>query len=351
MAEALDENWAIPANNDSSSENESEQEIVENKNEWVEESDDANSDEEDDDQVASDSKKLKRKAKFESFKEKKRQKLEQLKNNTEETMSQLNPSESIQLIESNRPEHLFLSQEMKDKEFSEDNFFYPVLDPSAVTESATKTPCPFIRAFSAGLPSYKKLILGEDISNKKKKNDSDKNEPIVRENGSPFVVIIASSAIRATEIIKSLSAKLIKVKIGKLFAKHFKLTEQIEMLSKEFYPIVIGTPNRISKLIEMGALSLSQAKMVLLDITPDAKSFNLFTLPEVRDDFYKLFYGPIFDSQENLKIALIKDSESNKEKNNKNNDKAKSTYHSKFMSKKKLSGQSKTRTNIVKQKK
>lgn len=39
---------------------------------------------------------------------------------------------------------------------------------------------------------------------------------------------------------------------------------------------------RIKKLIDMEALSLSRLKLVVLDMQRDPKSFNLFTLPQVR---------------------------------------------------------------------
>lgn len=53
----------------------------------------------------------------------------------------------------------------------------------------------------------------------------------------------------------------LKCKIAKLFAKHFKVQEQIELLSKQYFPVAVGTPNRLSKLVELGALSLSRVKV------------------------------------------------------------------------------------------
>ena len=53
----------------------------------------------------------------------------------------------------------------------------------------------------------------------------------------------------------------LKCKIAKLFAKHFKVQDQIDLLSKQYFPVAVGTPNRLSKLIELGALSLSRVKV------------------------------------------------------------------------------------------
>lgn len=183
------------------------------------------------------------------------------------------------------------------------HFFYPALDASQVTESLTKAPCPFIRGLSVAFPNYRKHLL-EDISSSKTPSSSSSS---TENNGAPLVLIVTASAHRATQIIKSISSKLISIKIGKLFAKHFKLVEQIEMLSKENYPIVIGTPNRLNKLIENGALSLHRVKIVLMDYTNDAKQFNLLTLPEVKNDFYEFFYNHVYKERDHLKIAMISD--------------------------------------------
>ncbi|OEL16756.1 hypothetical protein BAE44_0022219 [Dichanthelium oligosanthes] len=48
---------------------------------------------------------------------------------------------------------------------------------------------------------------------------------------------------------------------------------------------------RIKKLIDMEALSLSRLKLVVLDMQKDAKSFNLFTLPQVSNEFWDLYKG------------------------------------------------------------
>ena len=70
---------------------------------------------------------------------------------------------------------------------------------------------------------------------------------------------------------------------------------------------MIGTPNRLRKLIEIGALQLSRLQVVLLDYTNDQKNYNLVTLAEVKTDFYELLYGPIHKERNHLKIALIRD--------------------------------------------
>ena len=147
------------------------------------------------------------------------------------------------------------------------------------------------------MPNYKKILTKD--TKKEKEKDTEES------HGCPELVIICSSAIRATEVIKSISSKLIKVKIAKLFAKHFKMEEQIDLLTKNYYPIAIGTPNRMFKLLEYGALKFSKATIVLVDLAPDAKQFSLLTLPGVKDDLYKLLYNYVYPEKGHLKMSMI----------------------------------------------
>lgn len=65
--------------------------------------------------------------------------------------------------------------------------------------------------------------------------------------------------------------------VAKLFAKHMKLEEQASFLASKRFLFAVGTPNRILKLLEMGALSLQQTRLVVLDSTwTDAKKRNIF---------------------------------------------------------------------------
>ena len=51
---------------------------------------------------------------------------------------------------------------------------------------------------------------------------------------------------------------------------------------RHLLPLIVRSLCRIKKLIDIEALSLSRLKLVVLDMQKDAKSFNLFTLPQVR---------------------------------------------------------------------
>ncbi len=256
----------------------------------VDSDDEIDSDDEDSDAPTSGvDKKSKRKAKFDAMKEKKRLKLSSLSSESEvENNRQMDALQMLVELRSHLPEDLDLPNGDK---YTESNFFYPDLEESSATKSA-KGNCPFVRALSAAMPSYRKLLL--------------ETSEVPRENhGCPVLLIVCPSALRATEIIKSVSSKLIKVKIAKLFAKHFKVQEQMEMLDAEYFPIAVGTPHRLSKLIEVGSLSLRLCKVVLVDVTPDAKKYSILSLHEVKHDFYRLLYNEVFAVRNKAKIALI----------------------------------------------
>jgi len=148
--------------------------------------------------------------------------------------------------------------------------------------------CPFVNAILIGIPKFKAMM--------KKRN----SEVDVR--GHPLIVIVTMSAIRATEIVASISNKL-NCKIAKLFAKHIKIQEQIEYLNRDVYPIAIGTPNRLHKLIELGALSLSKTRIVILDTQVDMKQFSLFTLPGVKEDFALLMEKYVAEEMDHIKLG------------------------------------------------
>ncbi|KAK3145047.1 hypothetical protein QOZ80_4AG0321990 [Eleusine coracana subsp. coracana] len=108
--------------------------------------------------------------------------------------------------------------------------------------------------------------------------------------GSPALLVICSAALRSLELLRGLKMFTKECRPVKLFAKHLKVEEQVAMLNARVN-IACGTPSRIKKLIDMEALSLSRLKLVVLDMQRDAKSFTLFTLPQVSNEFWDLYKG------------------------------------------------------------
>jgi hypothetical protein len=121
----------------------------------------------------------------------------------------------------------------------------------------------------------------------------------------PIAMVVCPSARRAASVINSISTVL-KCKIGKLFTKHLKISEQVEIL-KMPVPIVVGTPHRMQQLIELGALKLQDLQLFLVDITFDSKCYNTLSLPDVSAEFLTLFTSHILPEKDHLKICLIND--------------------------------------------
>lgn len=271
---------------------------------------DSDEDEEDEDGnnggASSEDKKRKRKEKFAELKAKRR-KLMEMKQQEEvalhivqesdsEANMQLQPEEMLLLIEEAKQRHRLVPEEYTNVHFDIEHFFYPAIEATSVTESATKKLSPFVRALSATLPNYRKLLTAEGCKDVKSEDF-----------GSPLVVIVTASAIRATEIIQGLHAKIHHCKLAKLFSKHIKITEQIATLASSYHPIVIGTPHRLHQLIELGALSLNRTQLLMVDFTADIKNFTILTLPGVNQDFGKLLFQYAHPQREHLRTALIKD--------------------------------------------
>ncbi|XP_078156454.1 U3 containing 90S pre-ribosomal complex subunit [Carex rostrata] len=108
------------------------------------------------------------------------------------------------------------------------------------------------------------------------------------EVGSPTLLVISISALRSLELLRGLKPFTKECRPAKLFAKHLKVEEQVNLLKVQVN-IACGTPSRIKKLIDMEALSLKRLKLVVLDMQRDAKAFSLFTLPQVSAEFWDLY--------------------------------------------------------------
>lgn len=60
-------------------------------------------------------------------------------------------------------------------------------------------------------------------------------------------------------------------KVGKLFAKHFKVEEQQAALKAQGIFAAVGTPNQLLKLADLGDLHLARLKLLMIDVQLDAK--------------------------------------------------------------------------------
>ena len=99
-------------------------------------------------------------------------------------------------------------------------------------------------------------------------------------------------------------------KTAKLFAKHLKVIEQVQIL-KEYQPLACGTPHRLSQLLEIKALNFSATRLIILDMAKDSKNYHLLNLPGIANDtaaFLKTHIFPELEKRKGgnqMKIALF----------------------------------------------
>jgi hypothetical protein len=121
--------------------------------------------------------------------------------------------------------------------------------------------------------------------------------------GFPHIVLICPAALRAADMVRQM--RKLKTKVAKLFAKHFKLQDQIELLQQR-WPVVVGTPNRLAKLAENGALSFTSTKLVLIDAGKNQKGFDIFELNDVKQDLVALLNQHCRTQQAPVRLAIVR---------------------------------------------
>ncbi|KAJ3005580.1 UNVERIFIED_CONTAM: cms1 ribosomal small subunit [Siphonaria sp. JEL0065] len=96
------------------------------------------------------------------------------------------------------------------------------------------------------------------------------------------ILIVTPSAERAIAIIPVLKPI---GKVGKVFARHMKLEEQIKAQELHQFKVSVGAASRIVKLVEAGAIPAEKVGFVILDGTSmDKKERCLFSIPELKAD-------------------------------------------------------------------
>ncbi|XP_073701168.1 protein CMSS1 [Garra rufa] len=117
---------------------------------------------------------------------------------------------------------------------------------------------------------------------------------------SVVLLIVCGSALRAIDLIKQLTAFKGDAKVMKLFGKHMKLEDQIKFLSKGVIHIAVGTPGRISALLEKEGLTTQGLQYLVLDWNyRDQKQRKMVDMTEVT-----LIYMLLSDGTDLYMIAL-----------------------------------------------
>ncbi|WVF66034.1 hypothetical protein IAT40_000772 [Kwoniella sp. CBS 6097] len=109
---------------------------------------------------------------------------------------------------------------------------------------------------------------------------------------TPRIIILSLSGLRCADVVRGVRDVKGQGEVAKLFAKHFKLADQIKYLEKTKVSIAVGTPARVGKLLNEGAIKITSDTVLLLDIThQDSKTRTILTLPEVRDELWKTVFS------------------------------------------------------------
>ncbi|GAD92199.1 hypothetical protein AOR_1_206084 [Paecilomyces variotii No. 5] len=114
------------------------------------------------------------------------------------------------------------------------------------------------------------------------------------ENGSPHTLVIAAAGLRAADLVRALRPFQNKESlVGKLFAKHIKLEEAKQFCERARMGFGVGTPVRLSDLIDSGALKLTEVKRIVIDASHiDQKQRGIFDMKEIYLPLLKLLTKP-----------------------------------------------------------
>lgn len=148
----------------------------------------------------------------------------------------------------------------------------------------------FQSSISAESPSTSKISLDEYLLQSIPKSKWSKQVDLP---SAPVVLIIAQSALRCIELGKILknSPSSKQFPFHYLFAKHKKLSEQIEFLEKPTtqFNIIIGTPKRVDDIFERNVLNLKRLKLVVVDWNyQNIKQQRLIDLQQLKSELCHL---------------------------------------------------------------
>ncbi|KAG8136737.1 hypothetical protein E2320_005293 [Naja naja] len=125
------------------------------------------------------------------------------------------------------------------------------------------------------------------------------------EKSSVVMLVICGSALRCLELIRSMATFKGDGKVMKLFAKHLKIQEQIQMLEKDVVHVGVGTPGRIKALIQQEGLKLTCLKYFILDWNHrDQKLRRLIDIPEIKKETIDLLEMELIKLCKNGSVKL-----------------------------------------------
>ncbi|KAF2838998.1 hypothetical protein M501DRAFT_1003532 [Patellaria atrata CBS 101060] len=133
------------------------------------------------------------------------------------------------------------------------------------------------------LPIFMEYLLGKDLKS------------VSKSTGTPHTLIVASAGLRAADLTRAVRKFQTKeAHIIKLFAKHIKLQEAIENCQKTKTNIGVGTPQRISELLDDGALKADELRTIIIDASYiDQKKRGILDMRETLIPLVELLSKPL----------------------------------------------------------
>ena len=171
-----------------------------------------------------------------------------------------------------------LSRKQQSKQFNEfcSEFVFQDLedDPGIIYKKFAKFNLPEV--------SDTKTVLSQFLSNFFSDWNQDRTD--LTQKGSPLLLLISSSAVRALEMARDARQALGEdCTVAKLFAKHMKVDKQQQFLSAHVCHIATGTPERLLQLVNKFDYLSTSLKLVVLDWQrKDLKQRTLIEISENR---------------------------------------------------------------------
>ena len=142
----------------------------------------------------------------------------------------------------------------------------------------------------------------EQFAGPRRKKKGQKLSDAPQEKGHPHTLIVTAAGLRAADLARALRGFQTKqALVAKLFAKHIKMKEAVEMVKKSRINIGVGTPQRIFDLLEnglqfytpallgvdantaVGALSASHLERIIVDASHiDQKKRGVLDMKETQ---------------------------------------------------------------------
>ncbi|KAI9813507.1 MAG: hypothetical protein M1832_006305 [Thelocarpon impressellum] len=113
--------------------------------------------------------------------------------------------------------------------------------------------------------------------------------------GSPHTLVITDAGLRAANLTRALRKFQTKdATVAKLFAKHIKLKDAVDFVKETRMGIAVGTPARLSALLDAESLSLSKLERIVVDASHiDQKKRSIFDMREIFLPLVSLLNRPL----------------------------------------------------------